>query len=167
MLDVQDCAKLWPIIIWPEGSELIAILYIERPINLTARSLTWSYYANNNTVKYLIGIIPRDTICSVLKGWSRRTCYQHVTENPSFSKYLVYADTVMADWWLNTASRGCWYVHSWNVISPFIKRGWDLLKILSPRSIANFLLEKGGGASLKRGVGVEMGGWQFFLLLQQ
>ena len=112
--DVQDCVKLRPIIIWPEGSELVVILYIERPTNLTARSLTWSYYANSNTVKYLIGIIPHDTICSILKGLGRHTSYQHVTENPRFSKYLIYADTVMADCWFNIASRGCWYVHIWN-----------------------------------------------------
>ena len=95
---VQDCVKLWPIIIWPEGSELIAILYIERPTNLTARFLTWSYYANNNTVKYLIGIIPHDTIRSILKGWGRHTSYQHVTENPGFLKYLIYADTYSRSW---------------------------------------------------------------------
>ena len=68
-LDVLN-VKLTPIIIWPERSELIASmpvcfqvkfgtkitaiidrfeLYIERPANLTARSLTWSYYKNNNT----------------------------------------------------------------------------------------------------------------------
>ena len=67
-LDVLN-VKLTPIIIWPERSELMASmfrinsffgtkittiidrfeLYIERPTNLTARSLTWSYYKNNNT----------------------------------------------------------------------------------------------------------------------
>ena len=48
-------------------------------------------------MKYLIGIIPHDTIRSVLKGWGRHTSYQHVTENSGFSKYLIYADTVMTD----------------------------------------------------------------------
>ena len=64
--------KLTPVIIWPERSELIASkpmcsrakfgtkittksqncfeLYIERPTNLTARSLTQSYYESNNTL---------------------------------------------------------------------------------------------------------------------
>ena len=126
-LDVQDCVKLWPITIWPEGSELIAILYIERPTSLAARSLTWSYYASNNTVKYLIGIIPHDTIRSILKVWDRHTSYQHVTEHSGFLKYLIYADTVMADCWFNIASKGCWYVHSW-----------------SPPALSSTLL-KGGG----------------------
>ena len=132
VLDVQDCVKLWPIIIWPEGSELIATLYIERPTSLTARSLNWSYYASNNTVKYLIGIIPHDTIRSILKSWDRHTSYQHVTENSGFLKYLIYADTVMANCWFNIATRGCWYVHSWSPpphLLHFIKVGWDLPKI--------------------------------------
>ena len=56
-------------------------LYIERPTNLTARSLTWLYYKNNNTVKYLIGITPQGTIYFISKGWGGRTSDHHVTEN--------------------------------------------------------------------------------------
>ena len=60
------------------------------------------------TLKYLIGIlIPHDTIRSILKGWGRHKSYQHVTESSIFLKYLIYADTVMADSWFNIASRGC------------------------------------------------------------
>ena len=85
--------KLAPIIIWPERSELIASmsmcfwakvgteittiidyfeLYIETPTNLSARSLIWSYYKNNNTVKCFIGITPQGTICFISKclGWT-------------------------------------------------------------------------------------------------
>ena len=71
MLDVLY-VKLTPIIVWQERSELIAAmpmcfrtkvgtkittiidcfeLHIKRPTNLIARSLTWSYYKNNNIVK--------------------------------------------------------------------------------------------------------------------
>ena len=100
--------------------------------NLITRSLTWSYYANNKAVKYLIAIIPHDTICSILKGWGTHTSYQHITENPGFSKYLSFADTVIADCWFDIASRGCWYVHSWNPPPTLLKGGWDLLKISSP-----------------------------------
>ena len=109
--------KLTPIIIWPERSELIASksmcfrakfstkittiidcfeLYIERPTSLTATSLTWSYYKNNNTVT------PQDTIC-ISKGWGGRTSDQHLTENSGLLKYLIYGDTVMADCGFNVA----------------------------------------------------------------
>ena len=106
------CARLCKIvtyITWPESSELIAILYIERPTNLTARSLTWSYYASSNTVKYW-----HNTTWHNTKGWGGHTSYRHVIENSGFLKYLIYADTVMADCWFNIARRGCWYVLSWN-----------------------------------------------------
>ena len=116
--------KSTPIAIWPERSEIIASmpmcfwakfdtkittiidcfeLYIERPTNLTGTSLTWSYYKNNNTVKYLIGITPQGTICFISKGWGGRTSDQHVTENSGFLKYLIYGDTVMADRGFNIA----------------------------------------------------------------
>ena len=38
----------------------------------------WSYYRNNNTVKYLIGITPQGTICFISKGWGGRASDQHV-----------------------------------------------------------------------------------------
>ena len=76
VLDVQDCVKLWPIITWPEGSELIAIPYIERPTNLTARSLTWSYYASSNTVKYWHNTTWHNTLYFERLGWTYKlsTC---------------------------------------------------------------------------------------------
>ena len=95
---------------------LWAILYIERPINLTARSLTWSYYANKN----VIAIILFDTICFILKGWGRHTSDQHVTENSGFLKYLIYPDTVMAHCWFNIAEAVAIYV---NPTSPVVTRG--------------------------------------------
>ena len=78
-------------------------LYIERPTNLTARFLTWSYYKNNNTVKHLIGITPQGTMCFTSKGWSGRTSDQHVTENSGFLECLIYGDTVIADRGFNIA----------------------------------------------------------------
>ena len=34
-----------------------AEIYIQRPLNLEARAITWSNYKHTNTIKYLIGII--------------------------------------------------------------------------------------------------------------
>ena len=158
MLDVLY-VKLTPIIIWPERSELIASksmcfrakfstkittiidcfeLYIERPTNLTARSLTRSYYKNNNTVKYLIGITPQGTICFISKGWGGRTSDQHVTENSGFLKYLIYGDTVMADRGFNIAEAVRKYGARLQIPS-FTKRKEQLRakEIESTRMIAN------------------------------
>ena len=78
-------------------------IFIERPSNLSARALTWSYYKSNNTVKYLIAITPEGTVCFISKGWGGRTSDQHVTENSGFLKYLLYGDTLMADRGFNIA----------------------------------------------------------------
>ena len=78
-------------------------LFIDRPSNLTARALTWSYYKNHNIVKYLIGITPQGTISFISNGWGGGTSDQHITENSDFLKNLEYGDTVMADRGFNIA----------------------------------------------------------------
>ena len=152
--------KLTPVIIWwPERSELIASmpicfrakfgtkiktiidcseLYIERPTYLTARSLTWSYHKNSNTVKYLIGITPQGTICFISKGWGGRTSDQHVIQNSGFFKYLIYGDTVMADRGFNIAETVGTYRARLEIPS-FTKRKEQLREeeIESTRMIAN------------------------------
>ena len=148
-----------PIIIWPERSELIASmpmcfrakfgtkittiidcfeLYIERLTNLTARSLTWSYYKYSNTVKYLTGITPQGTIYFISKGWSGRTSDQHVIENSGFLKYLIYGGTVMADRGFNIAETVGMYGARLEI--PSFTKGKEQLRaeeIESTRVIAN------------------------------
>ena len=73
-------------------------LVIDRPTNLTVRSLIWSNYESRNTGKYLIGITPQETICFISKGWGGRASDQHITENSKFVKYVVpYNFVIMAD----------------------------------------------------------------------
>ena len=78
-------------------------LVIDRPTNLTVRSLIWSNYESRNTGKYLIGITPQETICFISKGWGGRASDQHITENSRFLKYVVYNDVIMADRGFNIA----------------------------------------------------------------
>ena len=42
-------------------------LFIEKPINLLAKSCTWSQYKHHNTAKYLIAISPQGVITYISK----------------------------------------------------------------------------------------------------
>ena len=64
-----------------------SLFRIKRPSNLIARVLFWSNDNNNNSVKYLIGITPQDTICFLWKGLGGPTSDQPATENSGFLKY--------------------------------------------------------------------------------
>ena len=44
-------------------------IFIERPLNLEAPSITWSNYKHTNTIKYLIGISPADAVTRVRLSW--------------------------------------------------------------------------------------------------
>ena len=47
-------------------------IYIERPLNLNARTQTFSNYKYHNTIKYLIGINPAAAVSFLLAGWGGR-----------------------------------------------------------------------------------------------
>ena len=47
-------------------------IFIERPENITMRAQTQSNYTDNNTLKYLIGIIPGRAISFLSLGWGGR-----------------------------------------------------------------------------------------------
>ena len=47
-------------------------IFIERPKNITMRAQTSSNYTDNNTEKYLIGIIPGRAISFLSLGWGGR-----------------------------------------------------------------------------------------------
>jgi len=61
-------------------------VYIETPSNLEARSLTWSSYKHNNTVKFLIGITPQGTISFLSRTWGGRVSDKYLTEHGGFLK---------------------------------------------------------------------------------
>ena len=101
-------------------------LHIERPTNLTARPLAWSYYKNKNTEVSLIGITPQSTISFISKGWGGRTSDQHVTENSGCLRYLICGDTGMADCGFNIAKAVGTYGARLEI--PSFAKGKDQLK---------------------------------------
>lgn len=111
-------ANLSRSIIWPERDTLQKIMphqfvesfgrrvaviidcfeiFTEKPSNLKARAQMFSSYKHNHTMKYLIGITPKGSICFISKGWGGRTSDKHITENSGFLEKLLPGDIVLAD----------------------------------------------------------------------
>lgn len=44
-------------------------IFTEKPSNLKARAQMFSMYKHNHTMKYLLGITPKGSICFISKGW--------------------------------------------------------------------------------------------------
>lgn len=44
-------------------------VFIEQPSNLEARMETWTSYKHHNTVQFLAGIIPQETVSFISKAW--------------------------------------------------------------------------------------------------
>ena len=67
------------------------------PSSLLAKAATWSYYKNNNTIKFLIGISPNGSISFISRGWGGRVSDKTITENCSILENLLPGDIVLAD----------------------------------------------------------------------
>ena len=107
---------LKPLIIWPDRDALrkttpicfrtycpqaVVIIdcfeiFIDRPLNPLARAQTYSY-KHHNTVKFLIGITPQDTVSYVSEGWGGRASDKHLTEMGGLLDNLVPGDVILAD----------------------------------------------------------------------
>ena len=72
-------------------------VFIERPSNLKARTITWSNYKHHNTVKVLLGITPQGAISFVSDSWGGRVSDKHLTENCGILKKILPGDIVLAD----------------------------------------------------------------------
>ncbi|XP_057310068.1 uncharacterized protein LOC130648066 [Hydractinia symbiolongicarpus] len=72
-------------------------IFIERPINLTARAQTYSNYKNHNTIKYLIEITPTGTVSFLSAGWGGRASDKTITINSGFLDLVTHGDCVLAD----------------------------------------------------------------------
>nr|XP_023660993.1 uncharacterized protein LOC111840428 [Paramormyrops kingsleyae] len=69
----------------------------EKSSDLKVRAQMFSSYKHHHTMKYLIGITPRGTICFLSKGWGGGTSDKHITLNSGFLDNLLPGDIVLAD----------------------------------------------------------------------
>ena len=72
-------------------------IFIERPLNLEARAMTWSNYKHTNTIKYLIGISPAGAVTFLSHGWGGRVSDKIITIESGFLDFLENGDFVLAD----------------------------------------------------------------------
>lgn len=72
-------------------------IFIERPLNLNARTQTWSSYKNNNTIKYFIGITPAGVVSFLSSGWGGRVSDKEITNNCGFLDKVLHGDLILAD----------------------------------------------------------------------
>ncbi|CAN7941162.1 unnamed protein product, partial [Ixodes pacificus] len=83
------------------GTKVTVILdcfevFTDRPSSLITRAATWSQYKNHNTVKFLIGICPQDSVTFLSKAYSGRASDNTITEDCDFLVLLEYGDMVLA-----------------------------------------------------------------------
>jgi hypothetical protein len=72
-------------------------IYICKPASKLAQALTWSDYNKTNTIKYLIAITPRGTICFLSPGMGGRASDKCVVKDSGFLDEIQPGDVVMAD----------------------------------------------------------------------
>ena len=71
--------------------------FIERPRNLTLQAQTWSDYKHHNTIKVLVAITPRGSICFVSKAWGGRASDRHITLASGILDFVDPGDQWLAD----------------------------------------------------------------------
>ncbi|XP_071802602.1 uncharacterized protein [Asterias amurensis] len=86
-------------------------IFIDRPLNLTARAETYSHYKTHNTIKYLICITPSGAVSFVSPGWGGRVSDKELTLECGIMDKLDHGDVVLADRGFNVkedmAIKGC------------------------------------------------------------
>ena len=72
-------------------------IFIETPLNYTARAKTFSNYKKHNTIKFLIGVTPFGTISFLSECWGGRVSDKNLTQSSNFLNKLEQGDTILAD----------------------------------------------------------------------
>lgn len=72
-------------------------IYIQKPASKLSQALTWSDYKKTNTIKYLVAITPRGTICFISPGMGGRASDKCIVKDSGFLSHINDGDVVMAD----------------------------------------------------------------------
>ena len=72
-------------------------IFIQRPLNLDARSKTWSRYKQSNTAKLLLGISPQGLISFISNAWGGRASDKYIAENSGLLCKILPGDELLAD----------------------------------------------------------------------
>ena len=71
--------------------------FIETPKNLKNQAITWSDYKHHNTVKVLVAITPRGSICFLSKAWGGRASDRHITLESGILDKVDPTDQLLVD----------------------------------------------------------------------
>ncbi|KAA0713910.1 hypothetical protein E1301_Tti009989 [Triplophysa tibetana] len=66
-----------------------------KPSNLNSNGKMFSRYTLNQTIKYLIGITLKGSVCFISKGWSGYRNDKHITQNSGLLENLLPGDIVL------------------------------------------------------------------------
>ena len=72
-------------------------IFIQRPLNLEARAITWSNYKHTHAIKYSIGISPAGAVTFFSHGWGGRISDKQLTMKSGFLDLLTFGDSILAD----------------------------------------------------------------------
>ena len=72
-------------------------IYIEKPNNPEAQQVTFSSYKNTNTLKALVGIVPKGGISFVSTLYGGSISDKELTQRSGLMEKLQYGDVIMAD----------------------------------------------------------------------
>lgn len=97
-------------------------VFIERPLSLIARAMTWSNYKHHKTIKFLIGITPQGVISFISKAWGGRVIDKYLTEKSNILNNLPPGDVVLADRGFDIADSVAFYQAQLYIRTNFYKR---------------------------------------------